>query len=65
MDEFIGELKRRIDSGGINVSELARESGVTRAYVYRIARQEQVPSIAVAERIATNLGLEFRLVNVS
>lgn len=64
VDEFVAELCRQI-KGGINVSELARKSGVTRAYIYRISRREQVPTIAVAERIATHLGFEFRMIDIS
>lgn len=64
MDEFVAELSQQIKAG-INVSELARLSGVTRAYVYRISRREQVPSIAVAERIASHLGFDLRMVDNS
>lgn len=59
VDEFIEHVRARIDETGITISDLARQSKVTRPYIHRILAGEQVPTLTVAEALAKVLGLKI------
>lgn len=46
-----------MDKRGMTIAQLAEESGVTRAYLYRILDEKQTPSMEIADEIAKALGL--------
>lgn len=62
VQSFTAQILAKIDETGISRTELARKSGITRAYLYRVLSGSQVPSIAVASRIAEALGLTITTV---
>ena len=56
------ELRRAMKHEGLSVHQLEKESGVTAAYIYRILDDAQNPSLRIASKLASALGLELRLV---
>lgn len=57
MDSFRRQILDRLAETGLTYADLAEKSGVSRAYVYRVLDGSQVPSMAIADRIAAALGL--------
>lgn len=57
MDSFTSQILAKIEETGVSRTELARQAGVTRAYLYRVLDGTQVPSMVVADKIAKALGL--------
>lgn len=57
MASFIEQIKACMDKRGMTIAQLAEESGVTRAYLYRILDEKQTPSMEIADEIAKALGL--------
>jgi transcriptional regulator with XRE-family HTH domain len=57
MDNFVEQVRLRMTKLGINRAQLAEGSGISRAYIYRVLDGKQVPSMDVADKIATSVGL--------
>ena len=64
MDDFIRKVKAAIKQHGMEVTELADKSGVSREYIHRLLAGRQNPSLEVAEKIAKPLGLSVQTVVV-
>jgi len=45
----------------VTINELSIRSGITRAYIYRVLKDEQNPSIAIASKLAESIGLRLTL----
>lgn len=59
MDEFVAQVRTRIDQTGMTMTELARRAGVARPYLHRVLTGEHVPTIRVAQQIAGALDLQM------
>ena len=64
VDDFIRKVKAALLRNGMEVKELAAESGVSREYIHRLLAGRQNPSLEVAEKIAKPLGLTVQTVVV-
>jgi DNA-binding phage protein len=49
----------------IGVADLAARTGLSRQYIYRILNGEHVPTLTVAEKIASKLGLQITTQDVA
>ena len=61
------ELRRRLKSGKgkspkMSAYDLAAKSGVTPQFIYKILDGSQSPSVKIANRLASGLGCELKLV---
>ncbi|MFZ5511896.1 MAG: helix-turn-helix domain-containing protein [Pseudomonadota bacterium] len=56
MSEFSAELKRRRQTQGVSLQNLATWSGVSKSMISKIERMEVQPSLAIASRLAEALG---------
>lgn len=63
MDQFIAAIRDKVERDKISMSQLAKDAGVGRAYLYRVLDGIQVPSIERAERIAKAAGLKLSIEN--
>lgn len=61
MVQFSKVIAARIKSQNISVSEVARQAGITRAYLHRLLAGQHDPTLAVAQRIAKVLGMSLKL----
>jgi DNA-binding phage protein len=59
VDEFVAQVRTRIDQTGMSMTELSRRAGVARPYLHRVLSGQHVPTIRVAEQIANALGLHI------
>ena len=59
MDHFREQIEKAMLAKDWGTLELAEASGITRAYIYRILNGEQNPSLEVADRLASALGLKI------
>lgn len=57
MQSFLDMIKARLEAGDVTLTLLARDVGISRPYLYRVLRGEQIPTLTVANRIASSLGL--------
>ena len=57
MQSFTEQITKEMKLRGWSASDLALESGVTVAYIYRILSGQQNPSMQVADKLAAALGL--------
>lgn len=64
MDAFRQQLRARMEKLDISPTELARLSGITRAYIYRVLDGSQVPSLELADKLAEAVGLAITTVPV-
>ena len=58
VEEFIRQVRQKLEERELSISELARLTGFTRPYLSRMLSGHQVPSMDVADKIATELGLK-------
>lgn len=59
VEEFIEIVKEQLEIQQITRSELARDAGVGRAYLYRVLDGIQTPSFDWAEKVANTLGISI------
>jgi gp16 family phage-associated protein len=57
MENFVHQIKARMEKLGMTHAQLAEAAGVSRAYIYRILDGKQTPSMEIADSIAEALGL--------
>lgn len=62
VDDFIRQVKAALKRNGMEIKELAEESGVSREYIHRLLAGRQNPSLEVAGKIARPLGLSVQTV---
>lgn len=62
VDDFIRKVKAALKRTGMEVTELAEQSGVSREYIHRLLAGRQNPSLEIAEKIAKPLGLSVQTV---
>lgn len=65
VNDFIEQVEARLEETGMTMTELAERSKVAREYIYRILSRKQVPSLAIAEKIAAALGLSVQTVDAA
>ena len=65
IEQFVDSITTAIDASELTITEIARRAKITRPYVYRIKSGKQVPTIAVARRLATVLGLRIDIRKIS
>lgn len=58
-------MQKAIDSGETSAVLIAEAASISRIHVYRIINGENTPSLDVAEKIASHLGLKFSLTPAS
>jgi DNA-binding phage protein len=61
MEQLLETIRTAIASKAISVSFLARECGVSREYVYRLLAGDSCPTMTVAEKLASAVGMEITL----
>lgn len=61
LDDFISKLRKRMDSRGLSVRDLATEAGVGYPYLYRVLKGEQNPSIDWMEKVGDKVGLKIKI----
>lgn len=57
--DFVKKVQAKMKAADIGVAELAQRTGLSRQYIYRVLNGEHVPTLAVAENIASKLGLQI------
>lgn len=57
MATFCDQIRAQMDKQKLSHAQVAEQSGISRAYLYRILDGSQVPSMDVADKIARALGL--------
>ncbi len=57
MASFREQINAQMKKKQLTHTEVAKESGISRAYLYRILDGQQTPSMKVADKIADALGL--------
>lgn len=62
VEDFIRKVRAALKSKGMQVKELAEESGVSREYIQRLLAGRQNPSLEIAAKIAKPLGLSVQTV---
>jgi len=60
MRKFVTTVKREMRRQKITYTQLARDAGVGRQYLYRVLAGEQIPSVGWAERVARCLQIEIQ-----
>lgn len=63
MSSFCEQIRNRMEERKISFTKLAIESGVSRAYLYRILDGTHVPTMDKADAIAKALGLVITTVS--
>jgi DNA-binding phage protein len=63
--DFVKKVEAKMKAKGMTVAELAHDTGLSRQYIYRILKHEHVPTLAVAESIASHLGLQITTSDVA
>lgn len=64
VEDFIRQLRRRMQATDTSVHQLAAAAGVGFPYLYRVLNGEQVPTLEWASRVARQVGLEIRTVKM-
>lgn len=59
VEDFQAKVRKRLDESGMSVVELSRRAKINRPYLYRVLNGDAVPSLRIADQIATALGLEI------
>lgn len=62
MQQLIKILTASIDAKVITVTELAAIAGCSRQYIYNVLQGKQCPSVAMAEQLASAVGVTLKLV---
>lgn len=53
-------LKILLDENNVNLSEFSKDVGISRQYLYMLMNDACNPSISVANRIASKLGVNIK-----
>lgn len=61
VEQFVCAIEAAMERQGITPSELARNAGIGRPYLYRVLGREQSPSLDWIEKVAKTLGLSINL----
>lgn len=59
VEDFQAKVRKRLNESGMSVVELSRRAKINRPYLYRVLNGDAVPSLRIADQIATALGLEI------
>ena len=59
VDEFQAKVRAKLAESGMSVIELSRRAKINRPYLYRVLSGDAVPSIRIAEQIASALGMQL------
>lgn len=59
MDKLVTALQRAIDSRSTTVAELATRGGCSRQYIYNLLSKKSEPTISLAERLASAIGISI------
>lgn len=59
MKSLLNIVRKKINSGAVSVTEIARECGCSREYVYKLLREDSQPTIGIAEKLAAAVGAEI------
>lgn len=57
-DNVRENLRRRLESGDLTVTEVARRSGVHRVTIHKVLAGEFEPSLSLCESLAIAVGIE-------
>ena len=57
MQPFTEQIREELEKRSWTPTDLAKESGVTVAYIYRVLNGSQNPSMEIADKMAAALGL--------
>jgi DNA-binding phage protein len=60
VNDFIKVARTELDNRGMSVSELARQSEVSRPYTSRVLNGEKNPTLEWVQRVAKTLGISVR-----
>lgn len=63
--DFVNKVKAKMKAADIGVAELAEKTALSRQYIYRILNGEHIPTLSVAEKIASALGLHIETVDAA
>lgn len=63
--DFIKKVKAKMKARNIGVADLAAATGLSRQYLYRMLNGEHVPTLSVAENVASKLGLHIATVDAA
>jgi gp16 family phage-associated protein len=63
--DFVKKVEAKMKAANVSVAELAEKTGLSRQYIYRVLNGEHVPTLAVAEKIASKLGLHISTVDAA
>lgn len=61
MEALLQQVRHSIDCKKVSVKQLADACGVSREYIYKILREDSHPTVPVAEKMASAIGLQFTL----
>lgn len=64
VEEFIQQVRARLSESEMSISDLAKETGISRQHIHRILSGEYNISMAAAQSIADVLGLKISTVEV-
>lgn len=65
MEALLSKVRQAINAKSVSVKELADTCGVSREYIYKILREDSHPTVPVAEKLASAVGLQFTLKKAS
>lgn len=61
MSSFIVEVRKRLSSMDMTISDLAEKSEVGRPYLHRVLNGEHTPTIEWMERVGKILGISIQV----
>jgi predicted transcriptional regulator len=61
MPEFRRLLKLRMEERGVTPSQLAKDCGIGRSYLYRVLDGKQIPTADWMEAVGKHVGIKVKL----
>lgn len=65
METLLSTVRQSIKSKSVSVKQLADACGVSREYIYKILREDSHPTVPIAEKMASAVGMQLTLKKAS